>query len=76
MEVFLPRSIPSHAFSVFFYCCLNAAEEKRSALFERSEFADRPERILAAVKPLSVAWEVILPGRNTGAHINKASPST
>ena len=44
-----------HTISERFYCRLDSVEEKRSALSERSEFADPPERILAAVKSFSVA---------------------
>ncbi len=35
---------------------LGAAQDQRRALFERSEFARRPERTLAALEPL---WRVL-----------------
>ncbi len=50
------------AISERFYCRLDSVEEKRSALSERSEFADRPVRILAAVKSFSVAGDASSPG--------------
>ena len=40
---------------------LGAAQDQRRALFERSEFAQRPERTLAALKPL---WRLLQPKRH------------
>ena len=45
------------AFSKWFYCRLDAAEEKRSALSEHSEFADHPELHLSDSQTMKHSME-------------------